>query len=98
MVCRVATRGLVGGFRDAGAVAVGLEDVPDLAFAAVWGLIRSAQSEYPGALHIDRSRQREAILPALAGALASEEPQLAVRVRGRPPARACNGCCRRGSG
>ena len=62
-----------------GAVAVGLEDIPDLAFAAVWGLIRSAQSEYPGRLTLIDLDQREAILPALAGALASEEPQLAVR-------------------
>ena len=31
-----------------GAVGVGGEDVTDLAAAAVWGLVRSAQTEHPG--------------------------------------------------
>ncbi|MFI6766013.1 SDR family NAD(P)-dependent oxidoreductase [Streptomyces sp. NPDC050355] len=61
------------------AVAVGAEDVTDLAHSAVWGLVRTAQSENPGRItlldldgHAD-SRGR------LADALASQEPQLAVR-------------------
>ncbi|MFE1775922.1 SDR family NAD(P)-dependent oxidoreductase [Streptomyces sp. NPDC059008] len=62
------------------AVAVGAEDVTDLAHSAVWGLVRTAQSENPGRIalldldgHVD-SHDR------LADALASREPQLAVRV------------------
>lgn len=55
------------------------EDVPDLRHAAVWGLIRSAQSENPdrfGLVDIDGS---ESSRHALAAALATGEPQLAVR-------------------
>ncbi len=61
------------------AVAVGTEDVTDLAHSAVWGLVRTAQSENPGRIalldldgHAD-SRGR------LADALAAQEPQLALR-------------------
>ncbi|MFI9815519.1 type I polyketide synthase [Saccharothrix variisporea] len=54
-----------------GAVAVGAEDV-DPAQAAVWGLIRSAQSE-----HVDRFVLIDADDPT--PALGSDEPQLAVR-------------------
>nr|WLE93515.1 PKS T1(KS-AT-DH-KR-KS-AT-KR) [Streptomyces sp.] len=55
------------------------EDVPDLAAAAVWGLVRSAQAEHPGRfvlLDLDRS---DASLQAVPAALDSGEPQLAVR-------------------
>jgi NADPH:quinone reductase-like Zn-dependent oxidoreductase/acyl carrier protein len=66
----VVTRGAVP-------VAAG-EDVTDLAGAAVWGLVRSAQSENPGRLVL-------ADLPpgggdeALAAALGAGEPEVAVR-------------------
>ncbi len=55
------------------------EDVADLAAAAAWGLLRSAQSESPGRialLDVDGEPSSWAALPA---ALACEEPQLAVR-------------------
>nr|WGC84432.1 RsnB [Streptomyces sp.] len=66
-------------FRTQGAVAVGEEDVADLPGAAVWGLIRSAQSENPDRfvlLDVDAAGSEEALLGA---ALAMGEPQLAVR-------------------
>ncbi|MEU5696845.1 type I polyketide synthase [Actinosynnema sp. NPDC020468] len=57
-----------------GAVAVGVEDVPDLAHAAVWGLVRSAQTENPGRfVLLDRPGDR------LHAAVATGEPQIAVR-------------------
>ncbi|WP_424217716.1 SDR family NAD(P)-dependent oxidoreductase (plasmid) [Streptomyces sp. BI20] len=61
-----------------GAVSVTGEDTPDLAGAAVWGLVRSAQSENPDRavlLDLDAHTtpaQALALLPA-------DEPQLAVR-------------------
>ncbi|MGW2162275.1 SDR family NAD(P)-dependent oxidoreductase [Nonomuraea sp. NPDC001699] len=62
-----------------GAVAVGEgESVADLAAAAVWGLVRSAQSENPGRfvlLDVDA----ELGDGLLGGVLASGEPQVAVR-------------------
>jgi malonyl CoA-acyl carrier protein transacylase len=63
-----------------GAMATG-EEAPDPAAAAIWGLVRSAQSEHPGRfalLDIDGSESSEAALPA-ALALGAEEPQLALR-------------------
>ncbi|WP_343980709.1 type I polyketide synthase, partial [Streptosporangium amethystogenes] len=59
-----------------GAVAAGDgEVVADLAAAAVWGLVRSAQSENPGRfVLVDMDEE-----PALPGVLASGEPQVAVR-------------------
>ncbi|MFE2053945.1 SDR family NAD(P)-dependent oxidoreductase, partial [Streptomyces sp. NPDC059459] len=62
-----------------GAVAAGPGEVPDLAGAALWGLLRSAQSEYPDRftlLDTDDSPDSRAALPR---ALASHEPQLALR-------------------
>nr|WP_284746753.1 type I polyketide synthase [Amycolatopsis sp. RTGN1] len=62
-----------------GAVALDGEDVTDLAGAAVWGLIRSAQSENPGRFvlaDIDDHAGSAALLPRLA---AAGEPQLVVR-------------------
>jgi acyl transferase domain-containing protein/acyl carrier protein len=63
-----------------GAVAVrDGEDVPDLAAGAVWGLVRSAQSEHPdrfALLDVDTQQASWAALPA---ALATREPQLAIR-------------------
>ncbi|MEU3188900.1 type I polyketide synthase [Streptomyces sp. NPDC006923] len=55
------------------------EDVPDLAHATVWGLVRAAQSENPGRfLLIDTDGTDPSDL-ALPGAVASGEPQLALR-------------------
>ncbi|HEX6344775.1 type I polyketide synthase [Umezawaea sp.] len=54
------------------------EDVPDLAHAAVWGLVRSAQSENPDRfvlLDLDDAASAD-VVPS---ALATGEPQLAVR-------------------
>ncbi|MDQ0841386.1 acyl transferase domain-containing protein/thioesterase domain-containing protein/short-subunit dehydrogenase/acyl carrier protein [Streptomyces sp. V1I6] len=64
------------------------EDVPDLAHAPVWGLLRSAQSENPGRFVLldldgedagDDSGNTTPLAPLLAAAVASGEPQLAVR-------------------
>ncbi|WP_433655213.1 type I polyketide synthase [Nocardia sp. CA-128927] len=55
------------------------EDVANLAHAAVWGLVRSAQSEHPhrfGLLDVDGQPSSHR---AVAGALRADEPQLAVR-------------------
>ncbi|MEU8386423.1 beta-ketoacyl reductase, partial [Streptosporangium sp. NPDC048865] len=67
-----------------GAVATGDgETVTDLAAAAVWGLVRSAQSENPGRFVLvdvdDRESSLPAVLDALPGVPASGEPQAAVR-------------------
>jgi acyl transferase domain-containing protein/acyl carrier protein len=54
------------------------EDVVDLAGAALWGLLRSAQSEHPGRfvlLDLDETSGAEAVLAAVA----TGEPQLALR-------------------
>ncbi|BBC29248.1 Polyketide synthase [Streptomyces graminofaciens] len=63
-----------------GAVAAGPDDeVTDLAAAAVWGLVRSAQSEHPGRfvlLDVDGRAVAGAAVPT---ALATGEPQVAVR-------------------
>ncbi|ANB09074.1 hypothetical protein SAM40697_5117 [Streptomyces ambofaciens] len=62
-----------------GAVAAGPGDVPDLAGAALWGLLRSAQSEYPDRftlIDVDDSPESRAALPR---ALGSAERQLALR-------------------
>ncbi|MBE1502218.1 polyketide synthase 12 [Amycolatopsis lexingtonensis] len=55
-----------------GAVSVGGEDVPNLAAAAVTGLVRSAQAENPGRFVLLDADQVPAELPA-------GEPQLALR-------------------
>nr|WP_268255269.1 type I polyketide synthase [Streptomyces phaeofaciens] len=71
----VVTRGAV-------AVEVG-EDVVDPASAAVWGLVRSAQSEHPERfvlVDLGTDEDDSTVSPSvLASALASAEPQLAVR-------------------
>ena len=72
---RLATSRLVVLTR--GAVAAGDAEVPDPAAAAVWGLVRSAQSEHPDRLLlVDRDAHTDIPWHAL---LASEEPQLALR-------------------
>ncbi|WP_307821812.1 type I polyketide synthase [Streptomyces coffeae] len=54
-------------------------DSPDPAQAAVWGLVRSAQTENPGRFALVDLDDAEESTLALPGALASDEPQLAVR-------------------
>ncbi|MFI1648580.1 type I polyketide synthase, partial [Streptomyces avidinii] len=73
-----------------GAVAALDTERPDPALAAVWGLIRSAQSEQPGRFALVDTDGRPESLRALARALASAEPQLAVRA-GRASAPALRG-------
>ncbi|GFG95734.1 type I polyketide synthase [Mycobacterium timonense] len=65
----VATRGAVG---------LAGEDVPDLAGAAVWGLVRAAQTEHPGRIVLVDS---DAALDdsAIATVLAVGEPQVLLR-------------------
>ncbi len=66
-----------------GAVAARVgEDLPGLTQASVWGLVRSAQSENPDRfilVDLDQEDASGAVLPA---ALASDEPQLAIRAGG----------------
>ncbi|MFI6628652.1 SDR family NAD(P)-dependent oxidoreductase, partial [Nonomuraea fuscirosea] len=65
-----------------GAVPAGTDgDVPDLAAAPAWGLIRSAQSEHPGRFALLDLDPAGSGVPAGAvlAALADGEPQLAVR-------------------
>ncbi len=65
----VVTRGAV----DAG------EGVADLAGAAVWGLVRSAQSENPGRLVLVDTDDVDGVAGVLPGLLARGEEQLVVR-------------------
>ena len=61
-----------------GAVGLAGDDITDLAGAAVWGLVRSAQSENPGQVVLidtDAAIDQD----TLAGLLATAEPQLVVR-------------------
>ncbi len=63
-----------------GAVAVRAgEEVPDLAGAGAWGLVRSAQSEHPGSTALIDVDGDRASWEMLAAALACGEPQLAIR-------------------
>ncbi|QDY80458.1 type I polyketide synthase [Streptomyces qinzhouensis] len=59
------------------------ETVTDLGEAALWGLLRSAQAEHPGAfalLDLDGSGESLRALPAAVSAIRdADEPQLAVR-------------------
>ncbi|MYZ41183.1 MULTISPECIES: beta-ketoacyl reductase, partial [unclassified Streptomyces] len=62
-----------------GAVALDGEDVQDLAAAAVWGLVRSAQTENPGSfllVDMDDTFLSAGVLPGL---LALDEQQMVVR-------------------
>jgi acyl transferase domain-containing protein/NADP-dependent 3-hydroxy acid dehydrogenase YdfG len=67
----LATRGAVAMHDD--------EDVPDLSAAAVWGLVRSAQSEHPGRFVLVDLDDGEACWAALPAALVHDEPQLIGR-------------------
>ncbi|MFI5783803.1 type I polyketide synthase, partial [Nocardia sp. NPDC051570] len=66
-----------------GAVSVAGEDLSDLAGAAVWGLVRSAQAEQPGRftlLDLDPQDDAAAVPTAVTAAvLASGEPQVVIR-------------------
>ncbi|MER7757954.1 SDR family NAD(P)-dependent oxidoreductase, partial [Kitasatospora sp. NPDC097643] len=63
-----------------GAVAVGDEEgLADPAHAPVWGLLRSAQSENPGRIVLVDLDEDADSVRALPAAVASGEPQLAVR-------------------
>jgi polyketide synthase 7 len=55
------------------------EDVHDLAAAALWGLVRSAQSEHPDRLLLLDLDGEDASYRAVAAAVTSGEPQLALR-------------------
>ncbi|MCC3769076.1 type I polyketide synthase, partial [Streptomyces sp. UNOC14_S4] len=67
----VVTRGAVATAADA--------DVDDLTHAPLWGLLRSAQSENPDRFVLLDVDGRDESYRALPAALASDEPQLAVR-------------------
>nr|WP_211226813.1 type I polyketide synthase [Amycolatopsis benzoatilytica] len=59
------------------------EDVAGLAAAGVWGLVRSAQSENPGRIVLvdtdEEDSSAQALVAAVASAVAAGEPQLALR-------------------
>jgi pimaricinolide synthase PimS1 len=59
------------------------EDVGDLMGAAIWGLVRSVQTENPGRVLLvdldDREASWRALAAALAAAIRAEESQLALR-------------------
>ena len=61
------------------AIATAEAESPDPATAALWGLVRSAQSEHPGRFTLIDSDGSEASEAALPAALTSAEPQLALR-------------------
>jgi polyketide synthase 12 len=64
--------------RGAQPVAAG-EDLPGLASAAMWGLVRSAQSENPERLVLIDMDAEPSSWAALSAALELQEPQLAIR-------------------
>ncbi|MCP2342710.1 type I polyketide synthase [Actinomadura rupiterrae] len=55
------------------------EDLADLPGAAVWGLLRAAQSEHPGRFVLVDADDAESSGRALVAAAATGEPQLAIR-------------------
>ncbi|MGA9357232.1 MAG: acyltransferase domain-containing protein, partial [Mycobacterium sp.] len=61
-----------------GAMGLTGEDVPDLAGAAVWGLVRSAQTEHPGRIVLVDS-DAPLVDDAIAAALVVGEPQVLLR-------------------
>ncbi|MEU1806701.1 type I polyketide synthase [Streptomyces sp. NPDC019937] len=64
-----------------GAMAADGEDVTDLAAAAVWGLVRSAQSENPGRFLLVDLDDAHVSAGALSGLLAADEEQWLLRKR-----------------
>ncbi|MEV6646537.1 type I polyketide synthase [Amycolatopsis sp. NPDC051371] len=75
---RFAASRLVVVTRGAVAATAG-DDVPDLACAPVWGLVRSAQSEHPGRVRLIDLDDHDESVAALPSAVLADEPQLAVR-------------------
>ena len=73
-----------------GAMATGEGEVPDLASAAVWGLVRSAQLQHPDSFALIDADASDASAEALPAALAqTEEPQpRCATARRRCPGRA----------
>ncbi|MEU5163251.1 SDR family NAD(P)-dependent oxidoreductase, partial [Streptomyces sp. NPDC020875] len=65
-----------------GAMSAGSTTDPDLALAAVWGLLRSAQTENPDRIVLVDIDADESSLSTLPSALTLGEPQLAVRAGG----------------
>ncbi|MFI0374017.1 SDR family NAD(P)-dependent oxidoreductase [Actinomadura sp. 1N219] len=63
----------------AGAVPAGGEDVTHLAGAAVWGLVRSAQSEDPGRIVLVDADDLDDLAGAVAVVSATDEPEVAIR-------------------
>jgi acyl transferase domain-containing protein/acyl carrier protein len=63
-----------------GAVAAVPGEAPDLAAATVWGLVRSAQAEYPGRIVLADLDDDPASPRRLPEVLAGGEPQVAVRL------------------
>ncbi|HEX8645351.1 MAG TPA: SDR family NAD(P)-dependent oxidoreductase, partial [Thermoleophilaceae bacterium] len=61
------------------AVAAAEGEAPDPAAAAVWGLVRSAQSEHPDRFALVDVDDAPASREALAAGLPEDEPQLAIR-------------------
>ncbi|WP_143671678.1 SpnB-like Rossmann fold domain-containing protein, partial [Streptomyces sp. wa1071] len=55
------------------------EDVPDLAHAGVWGLLRATQTEHPDRMVLLDIDDTDRLSESVTAALASGEPQLAVR-------------------
>ena len=66
-----------------GAVALPGEDVTDLAGAAVWGLVRAAQTENPGRIVLVDTDSAD--LPDASAVLAAAEPQIVVARRCAAP-------------
>jgi acyl transferase domain-containing protein/NAD(P)-dependent dehydrogenase (short-subunit alcohol dehydrogenase family)/acyl carrier protein len=64
-----------------GAVAVGPGESPDLTVAAIWGLLRSAQSEHPDRFALIDSDGTDASLEALPAALAASGGQAQIALR-----------------
>ncbi|KAA5834952.1 SDR family NAD(P)-dependent oxidoreductase [Saccharopolyspora hirsuta] len=63
--------------RTSAAVAVDEQEVPTMAGAAVWGMVRSAQAEHPGRIVLVDAEPGAEV--DLAGLAAAGEPQIAVR-------------------
>jgi acyl transferase domain-containing protein len=80
---RFAASKLVLLTRDAMVVEADRAEDPGVAGAAVWGLVRSAQREHPDRFVVVDLDGHEASAAALPAALATGEPQLALR-KGRP--------------
>ncbi|MFI9605546.1 type I polyketide synthase, partial [Streptomyces sp. NPDC052043] len=67
----VVTRGAIGALPE--------DTVPDPAGAALWGLLRTAQTEHPGRFVLVDVDDTNASAQALPAAVAGGEPQLAIR-------------------